>query len=215
VVEYTTEEEQLEALKKWWERNGRSLIAGVILGLSALLGWYVWTSYQQRIAEEASSYFHELKELVTRFDSEQYDESVAILQRDYSSTPYAGLASLELAKRKAEDGNLQAAQDALHWALEHTDHQPVVDIARLRLARVLVAQDKAQDALNILDEGSPEGYTSLSEEIRGDAMVKLGDISQARAAYQQAIDTASGNVEFIQMKLDDLGEPAPDTGTES
>ena len=36
---YETEEQQVEAVKKWWKENGVSLIVGVVMGLSAIAGW--------------------------------------------------------------------------------------------------------------------------------------------------------------------------------
>ena len=39
---YASEEEQVQAIKKWGKENGPGIIAGLILGLGALFGWRYW-----------------------------------------------------------------------------------------------------------------------------------------------------------------------------
>jgi predicted negative regulator of RcsB-dependent stress response len=36
---YDTEEEQVEALKRWWKENGQATLAGLVLGIIVILGW--------------------------------------------------------------------------------------------------------------------------------------------------------------------------------
>jgi predicted negative regulator of RcsB-dependent stress response len=118
------------------------------------------------------------------------------------------LAALELAKLKAQAGDLQAAEFQLHWAIDHSAQKVIEALARIRLARVLVAQGRYDDALHVVQRDLPPAYTSLVEEVRGDALLAKGEVEAARAAYDRAILTATGDIEYLRMKRTDLGQGA-------
>ena len=40
--EYQTDEEKVEAIRKWWRENGTAVVAGLVLGLAGLIGWQYW-----------------------------------------------------------------------------------------------------------------------------------------------------------------------------
>ena len=203
---YETDEEQVEAIKKWWKENGRSIIAGVIIGLGGLLGWRAWATHQEKHAMKASEQYNALYTAAERNDAELVFQNSKALQSSYSSTPYAALAALETAKLKAQEGDLDAAKVELQWAIDHSPQEAVRDVAKLRLARVLIVQQEYDAALAVLSEQLAPGYTALAEEVRGDAWVAKGEIDKARAAYDRAIVSSGGNIEYLQMKRDDLGE---------
>ena len=54
VEQFATEEQQVEAIKRFWKENGVAIIIGAALGLSALWGWRYY-SESQIIAKEAAS----------------------------------------------------------------------------------------------------------------------------------------------------------------
>ena len=41
---YNNENDQVDALKRFFAENGKALAVGVILGVGALVGWRYWTS---------------------------------------------------------------------------------------------------------------------------------------------------------------------------
>lgn len=207
------DDEQLEALKKWWAENGTSVIAGIVLGVGGLVGWKGWTSYQTNKAETASTHYNAMTTAVMDKPSENLLENVTSLQEDYSSTPYAALASLELAQRNAESDDLDVVTQQLRWAMEQGSQESIKHVARIRLARVLTAQNKNDEALEILSVPLSPAYTSLVEEVRGDAYRAKGEVDKARNAYNRAILSANGNTDYLLMKRDDLGEPASDSSS--
>ncbi len=83
--------------------------------------------------------------------------------------------------------------------------QEVFLIARVRLARVLLAQERAQEALNLLAEVDPGTMAATYAEVQGDAYAQLGQVEQARAAYERAINLGPGNAGFIDLKMRGLG----------
>ncbi|MGB0848492.1 MAG: YfgM family protein [Thiolinea sp.] len=203
MTDFKTDEEKAEELKAWWKENGTSVMAGVGLAVAALFGWEYWKDHKVATAEGASALYTESR------NTEKPEEANRILQQlreEYSSTPYAAMAGLQEAKTHAEAGEYQKAADSLQWVIDNSGEAEYQDVARLRLARVLVAMGKPDQALELTTPDYPEAYESLLEEIKGDIFAAQKKTEEARKAYERAILTNSGgSTEFIQMKLDDLG----------
>lgn len=206
MAQYETEEQQVEALKNWWKQNGTAVITGAVLAVGALGGWRGWDWYQESQATDASDAYAAVQEYLQEEDIESFRMQAETLRTRYASTPYAVLTALFEAKMQAGNGDLAAAAESLYWVIQHSDQASVRDIARLRLARVLIASSKLDEASAVIDREFPEAYASLVHEIRGDVLVAKGEIEQARQAYDEAINSVHARgVEFLQMKRDDLG----------
>jgi predicted negative regulator of RcsB-dependent stress response len=84
------------------------------------------------------------------------------------------------------------------------------NIGRLRLASVLLYQDKAQEVIDLLDEIDESSFAALANELRGDAYAALGEYQQAADAYNLALTDPSPSPTvdpaLVQMKLIDLPE---------
>lgn len=206
MVVHHSDEQQVEELKKWWKENGKSVIAGIALGIGGLLAWKGWTYYQVNHAKAASELYAQMQQAAARDEVKAVIESADSLQEDFASTPYASLAALELAKQKGESGELQEAAERLRWVVEHSSQETLSNLAKIRLARVLNAQKRNDQALEVLSDEFPPGYSSLIDEIRGDALRAKGDVDKARQAYTRALMEAGGNSDYLRMKRDDLGE---------
>lgn len=206
MAEYETEEQQVEALKEWWKQNGIAVIGGAVLGVSALVGWRGWNWHQENQATEASDVFMVVQEAVSKNDATALSEQANVLRSQYASTPYASLAVLHQAKAQIDQGDHAAAEESLRWVLNSSKQDTVQNIARLRLARLLLADNKVDEAQAMVNVGVSDAYTSLANEIRGDIFVAKGEIEQAKKAYDEAMLTASGGgVEYLQLKRSDLG----------
>ena len=207
MAKYETEEEQLNALKEWWKENGRSVVAGIIIGVGGLIGWKSWGSYQEQQAMEASDRYMQMSVAVRQQQVDEVIRHADNLKTQYKDTPYAVLGALTLAKIKAEIGDDQAAQENLQWAIQHAKQEHIRHLAQLRLARIYIAQKEWDAAQALLSEDYAVAYHSLRDEISGDLYVALGEVEKARAAYEQALSTIGTNdTKFLQMKLDDLGK---------
>lgn len=206
MAEYETEEQQVEALKDWWKQNGLAVIGGAVLGISALVGWRGWNWYQDNQTTEASDIFAVVQEAANKNEAAALQEQTDILRNKYASTPYAPLAVLHQAKNQIDQGDNVAAEESLRWVLKNSKQDSVENVARLRLARLLLAEDKVDEAQAMLNSGMSEAYASLANEIRGDIFVAKGEIEQAKEAYDQAMQAASGGgIEYLQLKRNDLG----------
>ncbi|MBT8123989.1 MAG: tetratricopeptide repeat protein [Gammaproteobacteria bacterium] len=206
MAEYETEEQQVEALKDWWRQNGMAVVGGAVLGISALVGWRGWNWYQEKQATEASDIFAVVQEAANKNDTTALQKQTNILRDNYASTPYAPLAILHQAKNQIEQGENAAAEESLRWVLKNSKQDTVQNVARLRLARLLIADNKVDEAQAMVNSGMTDAYASLTNEIRGDIFVAKGEIEQAKEAYDQAMQAASGaGVEYLQLKRNDLG----------
>ena len=206
MAEYETEEQQVEALKQWWKENGLAVVGGAGLGIAALFGWYSWNNHQENLAIQASDIFGLVQDAVNKNDETALQEKTSLLQTDFASTPYASLAVLHHAKMQHEKGEYGAAQESLNWVISNSKQENVQAVARIRLARLLLAENKFDEAQAIVANNISDAYSSLANEVQGDIYVAKGEIEQAKQAYDKAMQGASGdNVEFLALKRNDLG----------
>lgn len=214
MFDYQTEEEQIEALKEWWSENGNSLLIGIAVTLIAVLGFRSWQSSVQEQGETASSLYQDLMETILIAPNETLDESkqstgkylMDLLQQEHESSVYARFASMFMAKQAVDGGDLDAAEKALRWVLDHDASGSIELVARLRLARILAAKGEGQAALSLIESVQAGAHTSSYEEVKGDLYLNMGRHEDARRAYQQALNKLTQNraKPILQMKLDDI-----------
>ncbi len=203
-----TDQEELEKLKAWWKEYGHALIVGVILGAAALIGFRYWTQHTEQSLQAASVIYDQLLQdwHVKKFDTAHH--SVETLMNDYSSTPYAGMAALLLARMDFDAGDLASARQHLQWVLDHDKEAATVLAARLRLARLLLNSGDKDGALALLNMTDPPGFEAEYEELKGDIYTAQGKREQARQSYGEALKhlpAGSPYVPILNMKQDDLG----------
>lgn len=205
---YQTEDEQVEALKKWWQENGKSAIFGVLLGLSAIFGWREWQDYQLEMALAASVLYQELVVAERDQNPQVVSEKAEEISSEYPGTAYAVFARLSLAKLAVENNELDSAAGHLRWAEENNKEKNLAHVIRLRLAQVLVAQEKYTEALALL-QGLDRGKFAVSyQELEADIYRLQDNVEAAREAYTKALNLAkldNQDTTLIDMKLDDLG----------
>jgi predicted negative regulator of RcsB-dependent stress response len=208
VATHLDDEAELEQLKTWWRDNWVALVGGLVLGFGAIGGWEAYKHWRDGRAETASQMYEELKKHLEAGKAEDAEKIVSRLKSEYAATPYAAAAALAASQTDAQAAKYDAAAAQLGWVVEHAKDPGLVQLARLRQARVLFAQGKHDDALALL--GAEAGsFASLYEELRGDISLAKGDRDAARAAYAKALaaaETGAVNKTLLQQKLDDLAE---------
>ena len=206
MTSFETEEQQIAHLKMWWKENGKAVIVGVVLGFGAILGVRAYLSHVETTRQEASIAFEGLKMAEQQKAEDLISRGEQIVEK-YPDTPYAAMASLALARVHVEKGELAAAENRLQWVVEHASQPDIVHVARLNLARVLLAEAKPDQALSLLADVKMESYTPVYQELRGDIYVAKKQPAQARTAYMAALESLdnNGDRQILQMKLDDLG----------
>lgn len=213
MAELRTEEEQLDALKRWWKENGISLIAGVAIAAAGVFGWNAWQNYQENQASAASARYQYLINLTagSQVDEASLNEArelVVEIVDSHGKTLYADLARLIDARLAVAQGNPADARAALETVIDVSGRDYVKGLARLRLARLQVADGDAEAALATLDAGVPDTLAAQRAEVRGDAHHALGRESEAGMAWREALDLAEAQDQplyGVQLKLDNLG----------
>ncbi|MCW8826359.1 MAG: tetratricopeptide repeat protein [Gammaproteobacteria bacterium] len=203
---YQTEDEQVDAIKAWWEKNGKSTLLAIVIALAAVFGWNNWNDHQKSLSESASTRYQMMLSQVVK------DKNGAVamgesLKQEFKGSHYSVLAALMIAKIEVERNQLEIADAELRWAAAQSKNPIFVDLANSRLARVLLAQGRADEALETLSKIKSESYAGLISEIEGDIYITQGDREKARAAYQKALTgyaETPEKSELVQTKLDDL-----------
>lgn len=203
---HRTEEEQVEAIKNWWKENGTSVVVGVAFGIAAIFGVRYWFDYQKTQAQQASALYAEV--LASLSGDKQKAESLASqIASGYSSTPYASLTALSLAKSKVEAKDYPGAQSYLQWVLDNGKDDGFKHVARIRLARLLIEDDKKEQAEKLIKGISAAGFDSEYAELRGDIFLSKSEFTQATENYRLALSglqASSQRYQLLQMKIDDL-----------
>lgn len=209
---YATEEEQVEALKTWWKQNAKSVLGGVLIGVAVIYGGKTWLQQHNRHIEVASAEYEAMiQDLKQDKVTEAADRGAAILGQ-YTDTAYGALTALAMAKIKVDENDLVAAKSQLQWALDNAKEEEIKLIARMRLARVLNAEGKPDEALTLLNSVADAGeFAPAYDELKGDIYAAKGETEQAKTHYDlalQGMDPSSRARRYIEMKRDDLGLPA-------
>ena len=202
------EQEQIDALKAWWNEHGRTVIAAAVAAILAAGATFGWREYRQSQAEKASALYSALEQAARASDQKQVRELSAQLMDKYGSSAYGAMAALVAAKANFDAGDLKSAGAQLEWASEHARDDESQAVARLRLAGVRLDEKRYEDALRLLEQPHPESFAGLYADMRGDILVAQGKLAEARAAYKLALEKlpAEGNYRsLVQVKLDGVG----------
>ncbi|KTC37366.1 MAG: tetratricopeptide repeat protein [Pseudomonas sp.] len=208
----STEDEQLAEFKDWWQRNGKPLVTGGLLALVIVFGWQAWHKYQNNQSQGASVLYQQLLETTLTPDGKPDAARVADLagklNSEFGGTAYAQYGSLFVAKVAVDSGKLDDAAAQLKAVADKPANPTLGEVARQRLAQVLAAQSKVDEALKLLDGDADKAFLATREELKGDLLVQLGRVDEAHAAYQKAKAALSDEaaVGGLQIKLDDLAK---------
>lgn len=207
-----TEDEELAVMKDWWQRNGKPLVTGGLLALVVVFGWQAWHRYQGNQSQGASMLYQQLLETTLtpngQPDTARVADIATKLKSEFGGSTYAQYGSLFVAKVAVDTGKLDDAAAELKAITDKPVSDMLGEIARQRLARVLAAQNKVDEALKLLDGDADKAFLASREELKGDLLVQLGRTDEAHAAYQKAKSALSQEaaVGGLQMKLDDLAK---------
>lgn len=207
VDEFLSDEERLEIAKKWWLENYKSIVAGALIAVVVVGGWRYWQYRTTSRSQAAAALFNQLADAMSKQDKDGALKTGNQILDGYSDTPYAAQAALVLAQLQASTGKPADGETMLEWVMKNSKDDGLKLLARLRLARVKLAMDDAQGALDTLNGVDAGGFASLYDDLRGDADAKLGKSAEARAAYQHALSAWSDNLgdrSLIEMKINSL-----------
>ena len=210
--EYLTEKEQWERVTTWLRENGLWIVAGVIVGALGIGGWQWWTAHVDKVDADASEKYEQLQTDLGKGDQTGALILMADLERDYGSTPYVDQGHLALARSYVDANELDKAVTALKSVIDHSKDKQLALVARVRMARVQIAQKKPDEALASLDGVDPGAFGALFHEVRGDAEFAKGNKAAALTEYRTAKTAGiggaggggGGDSALLDLKIADL-----------
>ena len=203
------EQEQVAELKAWWTQHGNRVLAVVIAAAVAVVGWQGWRWYEHGQAAQASVLYDTLAKAAQAGDAKALRDAAGTLVESYPRTLYASMGELLAAKFYFERNDLKSAKAQLQWVIEHSPAEDFRDLARLRLAAVLLDEKAYDEALKQLDAPHAPAYDAQYAALKGDVLVAKNQLAEARAAYRLALEKAdqrdSPFRESVRMRLEALG----------
>jgi len=210
VEDYLSEKEQWEWVKAQVRENAPAVGLAVAIALAAVFGWRWWQAHVDARALTAGAKYMQMVQALEHGDRSQALVRLGELERDYPGTPYVDQAKLLAARVYVDDGELDRAAAELGAVAEHSKDRDLALIGRVRLARVQIAQGKAEGALATL--GNPEqagAFAGRYHEVRGDAYYAKGDKAAALREYRSAQSAGEGSEgALLELKIAELSSTA-------
>ncbi len=208
---YVSEQEQLETIRKWWDENGKAILIGLALGLSALFGYRYWNQVEDTNAETASVNYQHFLQMVAAGPSDEARSTGQAILEGYPKSAYARLTALLLARLAVDDKKFDEAKKHLNWVITHGKGTELAAVAHGRLAQLLLAEGKTAEAAAMLDKIPALTRDKLFIELRADVLAAQGNKDAAYKLYTAAIDSLTklgANADYLEMKRDALGVTA-------
>jgi predicted negative regulator of RcsB-dependent stress response len=205
VEDYLSEQEQWDKVRGWLAQNGIWLIAGVALAGAGLWGWKAWQARaENRLLEAAAGY----QQVIAAFGKNDLATVTMLadkLASEHPGTGYAEQSQLAVARLQVENSQLPAALERLQKVMGATSDAELALTVRLRIARLQIEQNKADEALATLAAAEPGAFAPRYAEVRGDALLAKGDRAGALKAYREAQSaSAPGAGDLLALKINEL-----------
>jgi predicted negative regulator of RcsB-dependent stress response len=207
VDEFLTDDQQADRAKSWLRENGVFLVAGIVLGLAVLFGWQRWEAHQLTQSGEASVIWEQLRSAIEGERYNEVDETLALIENDYASTPYLDQARLAIARMYMDRNLPDEAVEALQALLVEADDGELRRVAELRIAQIYLYQERYAEALAMLGPDDTSPFVAQYHELRGDIFFAQDQLEDARDEYGLALETDKFSTidrAYVQMKQDDV-----------
>ena len=201
------EQEQLDQLKAFWKQWGNLITWVITVCLAVFAAWQGWNTWQRNQATKAETMYGALQKAVQAGDLSKVEAVQKDLQ-GLSGTSFAAQGVLLASKLQYEQGKIDAAKASLGWVVQEGKLVEVRDLARLRLAGVLMDEKKYDEAAKLLDAITVADFGALVADRRGDLLVLQNKPAEAKAQYEKAYAGMDKTVEYrrlISAKLAQLG----------
>ncbi|MDR5757296.1 tetratricopeptide repeat protein [Caballeronia sp. LZ035] len=208
-MSYHDEQESIESVKAWWAKWGNATTWIVLAVLIVAAGYNGWNFWQRRQAAEASVLYDHLQQAVNGPDQALVLRMASDMEDKFGGTAYAQMSALAAAKSLYAAGNAAGAKTQLQWVIDHAKDDEYKQIAKLRLALVLLDEKNYDAGLKLLADAPLDAFKGVIADRRGDLLAAQGKRDDARASYKVALDALPANDtsarQLVQFKLDALG----------
>jgi predicted negative regulator of RcsB-dependent stress response len=202
-----TEEEQLEAIKKWWQKYSTLLTIIFSCVLLSASGYRYWQWHQEKVIAQASNTYESMMVAYSDHDNKRVKSYANQLISEHGHSVYADAARLILAKLYVARDNYDKAKDTLAYVAQNSQMKALKQVAAIRIARLLVAQKSYDKALSELALVDGPTFLPAVNEIKGDIYAATGKYKLAIVSYREAINEVRtqgmGNL-YLEMKTNEL-----------
>lgn len=202
------EQEQVDALKRFWARFGSLITWALVFGFVAMAAWNGWSYWQRTQAVKALAVYDEIERAVVGKDTDRVLRGLTDMQSQFRGTALADQGGFLAAKFLAESGKTDAARSALQWVSEQSKDEAYRAVARLRLAALYLDAKAYDQALSVLQAPVPKVFDALLADRRGDIYKAQGKNDEARQQYKAAwlaLDDRLDYRKLVAVKLTALG----------
>lgn len=197
----TSDKEQIQMIKDWWKQYGSTILFAILAFTAISFGWRNWQHYKHNKLERASTNYTQMLGAFTQQKNDEAKLYAKRLVQDNAKTTYASLAALMLAKTAVQNNDLKLAQEQLQFVIKKSPNNTLRQLARIRLARILLDVKKPQESLNLLAKTDDDDYKTEISEVSGDALLALNRIAEAKQAYKNARDNAAATSPLLRLKM--------------
>ncbi len=198
--------ERAEQVRTFVRENLWFALLALALGVAAVAGFKYWQAKRTGGAEQAESEYAAVITALSSGQREQAGELAKELRAKHAGSPYANQADLAIAKLAVVRRDYDDAAKVLRSVMDNANDPLLRQVARTRLARVLIEQGKHDDAIALLPLADAGAFQALYHDIRGDAYAAKGDAATARTEYTAALenDSAASGLDsaYVALKRD-------------
>ncbi|MDR5612692.1 MAG: tetratricopeptide repeat protein, partial [Arsenophonus sp.] len=172
--------------------------------VGAIIGWNYWQSHQANRLQESAQAFEQISSQLQTGSKQALAAGEQFANE--TNNIYGVLTNIELAKIAVEKSDIAGAEKALLKALAVAKLDDLKDLINVRLARVQLTLNKTDQALITLTQVQDKGWSTIVEDIRGDILLKKGDVAGARAAYSKGIESSGAEMmkTILKIKINSL-----------
>ena len=181
----------MERAREWWRDYGRAIVAGAVIGLSAVVGFNYWQHREQTRAESASDLFETMHELLATHATE-----VAAAEAEAEAAAAAEAAEENAEDDAAENEDADSASDdstvdetaADETAAESTETVETVEPAESETAAAI--RDTAEE---LMADYAATPYAVHAAFALAKLSVERGELAPAAQSLQWILDHTGGD----------------------
>lgn len=181
------QQEQLDAIKGFWADNKKWILPLIVVLAVGAAGFNGWNWWQQRKSYAATDALAAMESALAEQNLDKAKAAYKVLADDHGSSAQAAMAGLQIARALVASGDLAQAREALQKVAAKSADE-FAWVARIRAAGIMLDEDNAKGALEMVSGKPPKEYEPLVLDRKGDAQAALGQKEEARASWKAAVD---------------------------
>ena len=200
-------------LLKFLEKNKKIIILVLVIIVSAIIFFIASNQIEKKKNEEASVIYGSFLDEISSEEPDTYllNNILKNLQENYVNSGYTQIALLNMASLDAKNNNFDESLKNFKSLVEITNgfngNKIFNKIARVSAARILLSEEKYDEALNMIENFSSTPTNGYIHELTGDILYKQNKTDLALIQYEMASEKYNDDTSksIISMKIANIG----------